>query len=139
MDSSAESVKGITRSSLRNWKFLTDGYALKRHATRILAGTEIAPQAGAAAAVLKSFEARNGDLWFFMISHVSKEYSSTIQATDVCMGNCHSLWVKLTSVFEFVSDKSRGLTKLKSLISNGLIVPKYVADITICCEHLKLC
>ena len=72
--------------------------APKWRATRILAGTEIAPQAGAAAAVLESFETRNGNLWFFMISHVSKDYSSTIQATDVGMCNFHSLWIKLTSV-----------------------------------------
>ena len=38
--------------------------------------------------------------WYFMISHVAKECQSTIQTTDVGMGNCHSLWAKLTSVFE---------------------------------------
>ena len=135
-------MKGITLSSPRDWndwKFQTEGYALKRRATRILSGTEQAPGAGANAALQESYETRNGDLWYFMISHVSKEYSSTIQATDVGMGNCHSLWVKLTSVFEG-SNKSAinlGVTKLTSFTSSGLTVPKYVADITICCEHLK--
>ena len=55
------------------------------------------------------------------------------------MGNCHSLCVKLTSFFEGSNQSAinLGVSKLTLFTSNRLTAPKYVADITICCEHLK--
>jgi hypothetical protein len=92
MNTSAGLVKGIILASPRDWndwKFQTKGYALERRVTRILNGTEAVPPKDATAAQHENFETKNGDLWYFMISHVAKEYSSTIPVTDVGMGNCH--------------------------------------------------
>ena len=94
MDTSAELVKGIILASPRDWndwKLQIEECTRKRRTTRILNGSEAAPQDTATAAEHEHFETRNGDVWYFMISHVAKEYSSTIQAKDVGMGNCHSL------------------------------------------------
>jgi hypothetical protein len=84
--SNEQSSKGIVISSPRDWKdwkFQVEGYALKIRSKRILSGTEPAPAAGAAEALFTDYETRTGWLWYFMMSHVGREYSSTIQANDV--------------------------------------------------------
>jgi hypothetical protein len=73
-----------------------------------------------------------------MISHVGREYSSTIQANNVAAGDCNDLFTKLQHQLEGYDQSAIDLAvnTLTSFSCSGLTIPKYVADITICAEHL---